>query len=216
MHSLLRASLRAIGAPAAANAGIPGLKPVRPRETTVPDLEFEAVYRAAGPALQLALLLAREAGLRQKAIRELKLDSCNFEMRVLTGRTKAWSTYNVPMTRRLETKLLWACQAVTNPDMPILQAFNRGQGPLCSTNLDHKLRAAKAAAGCASGWAFHDLRRTGARAIYAAFHDIRKVQRFLGHLNPQHSWWYLGLEATELTHDDIEHCSSERQKESAA
>lgn len=204
MHSLLRAALRAIGAPASANAGIPGLKPVRPRETTVPDREFEAVYWAAGPALQLALLLAREAGLRHKAIRELKLSNCDFENRLLVGRTKAWSTYNVPMTRRLETKLLWACQAVKNPETPILQAFNRGQGPLCSTNLDHKLREAKKASG-----------RTGARAIYAAFHDIRKVQRFLGHLNPQHSWWYLGLEATELSHDDIEQCSSE-PKASAA
>jgi integrase len=211
MHSLLRAALRAIGAPAGANAGIPGLKPVRPRETTVPDLEFEAVYRAAGPALQLALLLAREAGLRHKAIRELKLCNCDFENRALTGRTKAWSTYNVPMTKRLETKLRWFREGAEDWSLPILQRFNRAQLPLCATNLDHKLREAKKGAGCAGSWGFHDLRRTGARAIYAAFHDIRKVQRFLGHLNPQHSWWYLGLEATELTHADIEQCSSERK-----
>ena len=59
----------------------------------------------------------------------------------------------------------------------------------------------------------HDLRRTGARAIFRLTGDIRKVQRFLGHLSPQHSWWYLGLEANELEHSDVEMCSTSQLRE---
>jgi integrase len=208
MHSLLRAALRAIGAPVEANAGIPGLKPVRPRETTAPAIEFEATLRHAGPLLQLAMLLAREAGLRHKAVMQLRLDNIDFEAHTICGRTKAWSTYNVPMSNRLEQKLLWACASLPNPEMPILQQFNRSMGKLGTTNISHKLRDAKKAAGLTSRWGMHDLRRTGARAIFQLTNDIKKVQRFLGHINPQHSWWYLGLEANELEQADIELASS--------
>jgi integrase len=182
----------------------------------VPNEEFEAVYRAAGPALQLALLLAREAGLRHRAIRELRLTNCDFENRMLVGRTKAWSTYNVPMTKRLEAKLRWACEGLTDEVRSILQRFNRAGRPLSPTNLDQKLSMAKKAAGVTRSWCLHDLRRTGARALFAATHDILKVQRFLGHMDPMHSWWYLGLEARELNHEDIERCSIGQQKEKIA
>ncbi|MGD0521145.1 MAG: tyrosine-type recombinase/integrase [Terracidiphilus sp.] len=212
MHSLLRSALRAIGAPEGANSGFPGLKSVRPRETVAPDHEFEAVLRCAGPMLELAMLLAREAGLRHKAIRELRLVNCNFELGLLIGRTKSWSTYNVPMTRRLKAKLMWACQGVRDPAMPILQQFNRGQRPVCGTNLGNKLLDAKKAAGVTGGWGLHDLRRSGARALFSKTGDIKKVQRFLGHVNPQHSWWYLGLQATELDQADVEACSPEQEQ----
>lgn len=213
LHSLLRATLRGIGAPVEANGGIPGIKPIRPRETIAPDIEFEATIRHAGPLLELAMLLAREAGLRHKAIREFRLANCDFERRQISGRTKAWSTYNVPMTRRLEQKLLWAAASLKDPEMPILQQFNRACHPITPGNIDHKLKLAKKAAGVTGGWGMHDLRRTGARAIYALTKDIQKVQRFLGHVNPQHSWWYLGLNATDLDPSDIEQCSTARAKE---
>ncbi len=217
LHSVLRAALRAIGAPATANGGIPGLKPVRPRETTAPDVEYEAVLRVAGTMLELAMLLAREAGLRRKAIIELRMTNCDFERGIISGRTKAWSTYNVPMTKRLEAKLLWACQGLRDPDMPILQQFNREHRPNCLTNISHKLKDAKIAAGVTGKWGLHDLRRTGARAIYKRTGDIQKVQRFLGHLTPQHSWWYIGLEANELSQADVEDSSTAQlRKEDAA
>jgi integrase len=162
------------------------------------------------------MLLARDGGLRHKAIREFTLANCDFENRTVSGRTKPWSTYNVPMTHRLYEKLLWAAASLKDPEMPILQQFNRAWHPITPGNIDHKLKLAKEAAGAKGKWGMHDLRRTGARAIYAQTKDIQKVQRFLGHLNPQHSWWYLGLNATELTHADVEAASHSQPKEAVA
>jgi len=31
-------------------------------------------------------------------------------------------------------------------------------------------------------------------------------------VNPQHSWWYLGLQATELDQADVEACSPEQEQ----
>jgi integrase len=179
----------------------------------VPQLDFEATYRKAGPLLQIALLLAREAGLRLKAIREFRLDNIDFENSQVYGRTKAYGTYNVPMTKRLEAKLLWACASLPDVGQGILQQFNRGQKPVCGTNIQQKLAAAKRAAGITRKWGMHDLRRTGARNLYRVTGNILKVQRFLGHTSPAHSWWYLGLEANDLSQAEIEQSSSAQPQE---
>jgi integrase len=140
------------------------LKPVRPREVTVPDVEFEAVYLVAGPMLQLALLLAREAGLRHATIVEFASKNCNFETKTISGRSKAYSSYTVPMTKRLHDRLLFICAGADNLDEPLLAQFNRNRKPPHYNSLTCALsRAKKLARLSGGGWGFHDLRRTAAR-----------------------------------------------------
>jgi len=201
-----------IGAPYEAQAGIPALKPVRPRERIVTTLEFEMVYHVAGPMLQLCLLLAREAGLRHKTILDITAAQCNFQASTVSGRSKAYSTYNVPMTDRLRDRLLWACAGATDQHEPLLCQYNRERKKPHYNSLTTALVRAKRLAGLSKrgqktgwqGWGFHDLRRTAARELYERTKDIRKVQRFLGHASPNQSWWYLGNGAQDLTREDLE------------
>ncbi|MGA9070805.1 MAG: tyrosine-type recombinase/integrase [Terracidiphilus sp.] len=180
------------------------LKPVRPREVTVPDVEFEAVFRHSGPLLQLCLLLAREGGLRHGTIINFCAANCNFETRTITGRSKAYSSYTVPMTKRLHDRLLFVCAGANDALEPLVAQFNRQRKPVHYNSITTSLNRAKKLAGVERPWGFHDLRRTAARALFDRCGEIRKVQRFLGHASPQQSWWYLGNAAIELESEDLE------------
>jgi integrase len=180
------------------------LKPVRPRETTVPDVEFEAVFRVAGPMLQLILLLAREAGLRHATILHFTAANCNFETRMVSGRSKAYSSYTVPMTTRLFERLLFACAGANDSNESLLCQYNKQRKKPHYNSLTCSLSRAKKLAGITSPWGIHDLRRTAARALYERTGDIRKVQRLLGHAQPNQSWWYLGNAGIDLTHEEME------------
>jgi integrase len=178
---------------------------VKPRETIVPDVEFEAVYRVAPPMTQLVMLLAREAGLRHAAILQFSASCCNFENRTIMGRTKGGASYNVPMTQRLYERLLFACAGTRDSKVSLLAQYNRraSRNPAYNT-ISSGLFKAKQAAGVTSAWGLHDLRRTAARALYERTRDIRKVQRFLSHSSPMQTWWYIGNVGIELTHEEIE------------
>lgn len=204
LQSYLRTLLRSIGAGLSCFAGFPALKAVRPREVTVPDIEFEAVFRVAGPMLQLAMLLAREAGLRHATIMKFSAANCNFETREVTGRSKAYSSYTVPMSKRLYERLLFACAGAVDAREPLLAQYNRQRKPPHYNSVSTAMMRAKALAGVERPWGLHDLRRTAARALYTRTGDIRKVQRLLGHATPQQSWWYLGNAGIDLTPEDME------------
>jgi integrase len=180
------------------------LKPVRPRETIVPDMEFELVFRVAGPMLQLILLLAREAGLRHATILHFTAANCNFELRQVSGRSKAYSSYTVPMSNRLYERLLFACAGALDSKEPLLCQYNRQRKKPHYNSLTCSLSRAKKLAGVSAPWGLHDLRRTAARALYERTGDIRKVQRLLGHAQPNQTWWYLGNAGIDLTHADME------------
>lgn len=167
--------------------------------------------------LQLALLLAREAGLRHAAIMEFTQGNCNFETRTVSGKTKADSSYTVPMTKRLYERLLFACAGANDAEEPLLAQYNRHRKvPHYNSILCALSRAKKLAGVPGSKWGFHDLRRTAARALYERTRDIRKVQGFLGHVAPQQSWWYLGNAAAGLTSEDMEGASSESAERKSA
>ena len=184
------------------------MKPVRPRETIVSDLEFEFVFRVAGPMLQLIMLLAREAGLRHATILSFTAANCNFETRMVSGRSKAYSSYTVPMTNRLYNRLLFACAGAQDAREPLLCQFNRQRKKPHYNSLTSALSRAKKLAKVTTPWGLHDLRRTAARALYERTGDIRKVQRLLGHAQPNQSWWYLGNAGIDLTSADLERSSS--------
>jgi integrase len=204
LHSYLRNLLRTLGAHPEVFGGFPPLKPVRPRENTVSAFEFDTVFSVAGPLLQLAMLLAREAGIRHATIMAFSATNCNFEARFIIGRSKAYSSYCVPMSHRLEARLRLACAGANDAREPLLCQYNRQRKPPHYNSLTCALSRAKKLAGVTTVWGLHDLRRTGARALYERTHDIRKVQRFLGHASPGQSWWYLGNAGIDLSNDDME------------
>lgn len=184
--------------------GFPNLKPVRPRETTVPDTEYELAMRHAGPMLQLALMLAREAGLRRGTIARFSRSNCNFDRNEVFGRSKAYTSYTVPMTSRLRERLMWACAMAADADEPLLAQYNRNRRPPHYNSLDTELMRLRRRVEGLGHWGLHDLRRTAARALYSRCHDLRKVQSFLGHAAPQQTLWYLGNAGGQLTIDDME------------
>jgi integrase len=177
---------------------------MKPRETTVPDVEFEAVFRVAPAMTQIVMLLAREGGLRHAAILNFSASCCDFEKRTIVGHTKGGASYNVPMTQRLYERLLFVCARIRDARESVLAQFNRGGRNPAYNTISTGLFKAKRAAGITSPWGLHDLRRTAARALYERTRDIRKVQRFLSHSSPMQSWWYMGNAGIELTHEDLE------------
>jgi len=210
---MLRSVLRAIGAPAACMLGFPVTWPVRPREVTASDEEFEAVYWKASLAVRLAMLLAREAGIRSGTIRRFNAGNCNFETQTITGRTKGYTSYTVPMTQRLRSQLLIACAGAKDQSEPLLVQYAYHRKTYAPSALSHGLAKAKKLAGLEkTPWTYHDLRRTGARKVYDATHDIRKVQAFLGHSAPMNSFWYLGNAALDLTAEEVETISTAERK----
>jgi integrase len=183
----------------------------------VTELEFEQVFQSAGGALQLAMLLARDAGLRHAAVWNITAANCNFEKRILTGKTKNAAMYLVPMTQRLYERLLFVCASSLNTEEPLLATFNRRRKKPGYGSVTNWLIEAKKRAGVTARWGFHDLRRTAARALYERTHDLRKVQRLLSHANMQQSCWYLGASGIDLTPADLERepCKPESKKQTA-
>jgi integrase len=154
--------------------------------------------------LQLILLLAREAGLRHATILNITTANCNFETRMVSGRSKAYSSYTVPMSKRLYERLLFACAGALDANEPLLCQYNRQRKKPHYNSLTCSLSRAKKLAGVKAQWGLHDLRRTAARALYERTGDIRKVQRLLGHAQPNQTWWYMGNAGIDLTHADME------------
>ena len=183
---------------------MPKLKGPRPREVIVTELEFEQVFRAANSALQLAMLLARDAALRRATFWNITAANCNFESRMLSGKTKNAAMYLVPMTQRLYERLLFVCASTTNSAEPLLAVLNTRRQKPSYGSMTNWLHETKKRAGVITPWGFHDLRRTAARAVYDRTHDLRKVQRLLSHANMQQSCWYLGASGIDLNPEDLE------------
>jgi integrase len=170
----------------------------------VPEAEFERMLRVAAPALELVLLLCHEAGLRSKAALEMTRENVDLDNQRITGKTKGGVNYDIPMTKRLHDRLLWYCAAAARSDEPLTAIFRPHRALLTQGGMRSAMAQARIAADLTTCWTLHDLRRTRARAIYAATGDIRKVQAFLGHRMLWTTCWYLGNGLQSLTHDDME------------
>ncbi len=183
---------------------IPRLPSNQPRDVTVPEVEFEQLLRLAPPGLEIALLLAHEAGLRADTIRQLTRTNCDLESRRITGKTKGGGRFDIPMTDRLYQRVLWHCAAANSADEPLTAVFRPGRKTITAGGMRSAMCLARNRAGITSKWGLHDLRRTAARKLYAATGDIRKVQAFLGHRMLWTTCWYLGSALQTLNAEDME------------
>ena len=147
---------------------------MKPRETTVPDVEFEAVFRVAPAMTQIVMLLAREGGLRHAAILNFSASCCDFEKRTIVGHTKGGASYNVPMTQRLYERLLFVCARIRDARESVLAQFNRGGRNPAYNTISTGLFKAKRAAGITSPWGLHDLRRIEQLASFTSSEDAHR------------------------------------------
>jgi site-specific recombinase XerC len=217
IHGDIRKLLWSIGTGTACLAGIPRTAPRKPREQTVSDLEFEQVYKVAKAGLQLVMLLARDAGLRHAAIWNITSSNCDFHHRIVHGKTKASSNYNCPMTQRLYERLLFVCAQALDSQEPLLAQFMRRRRKPDYYAISNWLLTHKKDLGIVTPWGLHDLRRSGARALYERTHDLRKVQRFLSHAHMAQSCWYMGDNGTDINPEDLETpCKTPEQKKKSA
>ena len=176
-----------------------------PREQLVPGDEFEAVLAIASNRLQLAMLLARDAGLRRAAIETLTQAQVDFDHGEIFGTTKNKARYRVPLTKRLRVLLAAICP-FAGKDEPLIATVSLNRKPVkaCTILWELKRPQERARAGRGMAWSMHDLRRTAARQLYDNTRDIRKVQRLLGHASPIATWWYIGNAGQPLTSEDLE------------
>lgn len=199
----LRQILRRIGRHDC-EVGLPRLKKAQPREVTVATEEFEKVARTAGPALELAMLLSRDAAIRIGTVCALRVDQLDFKNNLINGSTKNNRRFNVPMTSRLRERLLFAAYRAKEPSDTVLGLYRTNRKAFGRDALEVQLKRARVSAGLKTSWGFHDLRRTAARALYNETKDIRKVQRLLAHANVATTFWYLGNATIDLTGEEIE------------
>lgn len=192
---------------------IPKLNSNMPRETIVPDAEFERMLRVCAPEIELCLLLAHEAALRSKATLELSRANCDFDGRRINGTTKGGTKYDIPMTKRLHERLLWFCAAAQSATEPLTAVFRPHRKELTANALRSAMAAARVRTGLTSTWGLHDVRRTAARNLYNVTGDIRKVQSLLGHKMLWTTCWYLGNALQNLSADDLEAATGNKAKE---
>ena len=174
----------------------------RPREQLAPDKEFEDVYAIASNRLRLSMVLARDAALRRSAIESFNRNNVDWEHNEVVGITKAKATYRVPMTHRLRSMLSLLC-ACADDDTPLIAQVGRKRQPVKACTLLWELKDTQKKLG-GMKWGMHDLRRTAARQLYDRTHDIRKVQRLLGHASPMATWWYIGNNGQSLSSAELE------------
>jgi integrase len=194
--------------------GLRKLPREQPREQTVPDEEFETVYAVASNRLRLALVLARDTGLRRSAIEKFTKANIDFDHGEVFGVTKSNSRYRVPMTQRVR-EMLAMIAPFCAANEPLIAAVGRDRKAVKACTLLWELKALQKKVGGEMKWSMHDLRRTAARQLYERTKDIRKVQRLLGHASPVATWWYIGNVGQALTGDELEYRPETRKEESA-
>ena len=204
MHSRLKWIARAAGISWEIWSTIPHLRAAQPKETTVPEAEFEAVLRVAPPFLEIVMLLAHEAGLRADTAAHFTRGNADFDRERVTGTTKGGAKYDVPMTSRLRERMLWWCAAAHDAREPLTAIYRVPRVEPTASTLRTAIRNARVRAGVKGIWGIHDLRRTAARRLYASTRDIRKVQAFLGHQMLYTTCWYLGNGIQHLQQSDLE------------
>jgi integrase len=186
-----------------------------PREQLVPHSEFEEVFERASNRLKLAMLLARDAGLRRSAIEKMTNSNVDFDHNEVWGTTKNRAHYRIPMTQRLRELLAPIC-AFAGHDETLIASVSLNRKPVKACTILWELKRTQQMGGQVMDWSMHDLRRTAARELYTRTKDIRKVQRLLGHASPVATWWYIGNAGQELLASELEPEPKKNRKEKAA
>lgn len=165
---------------------VPACRRAQPRTVTAPDDQVAAILAVADPHLSLAVMLARNCGLRVATIMRLAPMHCHDGHITVPTKNSAWT--NVTITPSIAAALAGLTQVCAKQGEPILGQF----GLRHAYQITRRLKEAQKLCGFHRAWSFHDLRRTFAHKLYAASNnDLRLVQAQMAHTSPKSTLDYL-------------------------
>jgi len=197
---VLRALLRTLEQHGAMPCGdlLPKVRRPQARPTTATPEQIGKLLTAAPTWQKLFITLAWQLALRFSETLAVTPASHNKNEQTVTIRTKGDRVRTIPTTDDVETLLAAAGDTEGNEQTPYLWLL---RGRAISKN------------GMRTAWWYlcdragvkgihpHDLRRTTATNLYAACHDLRAVQQFLGHESLASTTAYLAPLAQEQLRD---------------
>ena len=164
-------------------------RPVKVPPRAIKEAPQEALFKAlesVGERDRLAIMLAAYAGLRRAEIATLHADNIGERMLTVTG--KGSKTRRVPIHPMLEAPL----RAVKERGGYAFPGAN-GWDPVTPDAMGRRIARA-----LPDHWSAHSLRHYYAGSIYRASHDIRAVQKLLGHASISTTEIYTHLDDEEL------------------
>lgn len=161
------------------------------------------IIAAAKPYLRMWILLCSDCALRSGTAARIGNEHYDPTARTISVTSKYGSVVTLPVTEEIAA-LAASCR---EPNMPWMSQLERGEKVNGRAGAVIKLgpsRKPYSQAGLCIAWGKllrhcgiarrlvpHDLRRTTARRVYSATHDLRLVQALLGHSHLAHTAWYL-------------------------
>ena len=164
-------------------------RPVKVPPRAIKEAPQEALLTAlerVGERDRLAIMLAAYAGLRRAEIASLHADNIGDRMLTVTG--KGSKTRRVPIHPLLEAPL----REVKERGGYVFPGAN-GWDPVGADAMGRRISRA-----LPDGWTAHSLRHYFAGNVYRASHDIRAVQKLLGHASISTTEIYTHLDDSEL------------------
>jgi integrase/recombinase XerD len=184
----LRALVKS-GAPEELLVTLARVREPAPRATTASPDEIARlqVTACAWEKCMLAII----AGLGLRRTEALRLSPANYdrETDTITYRTKGDQTNKLPVTDELRAFFHLFGDEIENPNTPILELM-RGK-KVTKAVLADAWASLRTRARINPQLRMHDLRRTVAHRLYDETHDLRVVQRLLGHADMSTTLKYL-------------------------
>lgn len=153
------------------------IQPAKPRTVTPTNQELKQLKKYGLPWHRAWVIMQAELGLRIREAFQACEANHDAENRTITIIAKGKKPRTVPTTPELET--LWAMAPPAEPTTPILERL-RGKRVTMQA-LHRQWKPLLRRAGVREELMPHDLRRSAAVRLYDKTHDIRAVQRLLGH-----------------------------------
>lgn len=164
-------------------------RPVKVPPRAIKEAPQEALLTAlesVGERDRLAIMLAAYAGLRRAEIASLHADNIGDRMLTVTG--KGSKTRRVPIHPLLEAPL----RAAKERGGFVFRGAD-GWSPVTADAMGRRIARA-----LPDKWSAHSLRHYYAGSVYRASHDIRAVQKLLGHASISTTEIYTHIDDDEL------------------
>lgn len=164
-----------------------------PREVTATPDELARLQVTACAWEKCLLAIIAGLGLRRAEAVNLCPANYDRETQTITYRTKGDQTNKLPVTDELRAFFELFGDETANPNTPLLELMRGKKTTLAVVN--EAWRELRVRARVNPNLRMHDLRRTVAHRTYDETHDLRVVQRLLGHAD-------LGTTLKYLRHHD--------------
>jgi integrase len=190
---------------------IPHVGSIRPRCVTASRNELDALIDAAGPTLQLLLLMCSDLAIRSGTAVQIRPSDYNKERKELRFRTKYDEKVGLPVTAVL-VEIFESCDLSSH--LPFITQVRLKEDPSRAKSRKHdvvdphrlrkELKDLRLSLGIEKRIVLHDLRRTTAVEMFRHTKNLHIVQRLLGHRTLQATLWYLDHDFEPVQIEDLE------------